>query len=165
MLKGRDGSTVRAAGPPTNNNCQSFDRKALLRMVCASGDLIHMTTNREPSELEMVQQTHRALDMLTGRWGIDVLYLLAGGRRRYSEVYYEVGAISKKALTSTLRRLERDELVARHVCDDSPLRVEYSLTPLGWSITQPLMALYEWAEDNLDADGKAKPERHLAVAA
>ena len=107
----------------------------------------------EPSEFEMVNGTQRALEMLNGRWSVGVLYLLAGGRRRYSEVYYDVGEVSKKALTATLRRLERDGLVARHVTADAPPRVEYSLTALGWSITTPMMALYEWYEGHLgDAD-------------
>ena len=74
-----------------------------------------------------------------------MLYLLASGTRRYSEVLYEVGEISKKTLTQTLRALERDGLVTRRVLPEIAVRVEYSLTPLGWSITGPLMAMYEWA--------------------
>jgi DNA-binding HxlR family transcriptional regulator len=118
---------------------------------------------REPSELETVQGTHQALDMLSGRWAVDILYLLAGGRRRYSEVYYEVGAISKKALTATLRRLERDGLVLREEVEVTPSRVEYALTPLGWSITTPLMALYEWAAVN--AAQESTVPRPMLVAA
>jgi DNA-binding HxlR family transcriptional regulator len=118
----------------------------------------------EPTEMEMVAGTHRALGMLSGRWAVDVLYLLAAGRRRYSEVYYEVGEVSKKALTTTLRRLERDGLVARHVTSHSPLRVEYSLTPLGWSLTEPLMTLYEWSAQHLDDEAPGEPERQLMAA-
>jgi DNA-binding HxlR family transcriptional regulator len=122
-------------------------------------------TNREPSELEMVQGTHQALDMLSGRWAVDILYLLAGGRRRYSEVYYEVGAISKKALTATLRRLERDGLVTRHELEGSPPRVEYAMTALGWSITTAMMALFEWSEGNLTTPASAPAVRPHLVAA
>lgn len=120
-------------------------------------------SSHEPTELEMVQATHRVLDMLAGRWAVDVLYLLAAGRRRYSEVFYEVGEVSKKGLTATLRRLERDGLVARHVAGDAPLRVEYSLTPLGWSLTEPMMALYEWSAANVGEPVRARP--HLKLAA
>ena len=35
----------------------------------------------EPSELEMIDGTHRVLDLLAGRWSVDVIYLLAGGTR------------------------------------------------------------------------------------
>jgi len=31
------------------------------------------------------------------------------------------------------------------VYPEIPVRVEYTLTPLGWQLTEPLMSLYEWA--------------------
>src|SRR5258705_9903279 len=96
----------------------------------------------EPTEFEMVTGTRAVLEVLAGKWTIEILYLLASGTRRYSEVYYEVGEISKKVLTRTLRALERDGVVARAVHAEVPPRVEYSLTPLGWSLTEPLMAMY-----------------------
>ena len=103
----------------------------------------------EATDLEMVRTTRAALSMLGGKWSVDVLYLLATGTRRYSEVLYEVGEISKKTLTQTLRALERDGLIARRVIPEVPARVEYSLTALGWSLTGPLMAMYEWAAEHL----------------
>jgi DNA-binding HxlR family transcriptional regulator len=53
--------------------------------------------------------------------------------------------MSNKVLTSTLRKLERHGIVPRDVYADIRVRVEYTLTPLGWQLTEPLMALYEWA--------------------
>ena len=112
------------------------------------------------------------LGLLAGEWSVDVLYLLASGTRRYSEIFYEVGEISKKTLTQTLRTLEREGLVARRVYAEVPLRVEYSLTPLGWSLTAPLMAMYEWSAEHLDDledarmlhEGALEPPRLLAAA-
>ena len=109
-----------------------------------------MSLAPEASDFEMVRGTRRVLALLTGKWSVEVLYLLASGTRRYSEVLYEVGEISKKTLTHTLRTLERDGLVTRRAYAEVPPRVEYSLTPLGWSLTGPLMALYEWSVENLD---------------
>jgi DNA-binding HxlR family transcriptional regulator len=102
------------------------------------------------SELEMIRGTRAVVDLVASKWSVDVLYLLASGTRRYSEVFYEVGEISKKTLTQTLRALERDGLIARRVYAEVPPKVEYSLTPLGWSLTGPLMAMYEWAAEHLD---------------
>ena len=110
-----------------------------------------MSLAPEASDFEMVRGTRRVLSLLTGKWSVEVLYLLASGTRRYSEVLYEVGEISKKTLTHTLRTLEREGLVTRRAYAEVPPRVEYSLTPLGWSLTGPLMALYEWSAENLDA--------------
>ena len=99
----------------------------------------------------MIHGTRAVLGLLAGKWSVDILYLLATGTRRYSEVFYEVGEISKKTLTQTLRSLERDGLVARREIPAVPTRVEYSLTPLGWSLTEPLVAMYEWAAQHLSA--------------
>jgi DNA-binding HxlR family transcriptional regulator len=100
------------------------------------------------SELEMVHGTRRALSLVAGKWSVEILFLLATGTRRYSEVFYEVGEISKKTLTQTLRALERNGLIARRAYAEVPPRVEYSLTARGWSLTGPLMALFEWSAEH-----------------
>ena len=101
----------------------------------------------EPGDLDMIEGTRSVLALLAGRWSVDVLYLLASGTRRYNQIFYEVGEISKKTLTQTLRGLERNHLVARRVYAEVPLRVEYSLTPRGWSMTSLLMSMYEWSAE------------------
>jgi DNA-binding HxlR family transcriptional regulator len=56
-------------------------------------------------------------------------------------------SINQKALTETLRRLARNGLVERSVTVTSPIGVEYSSTPLGLTLRQPSLALYDWALD------------------
>jgi DNA-binding HxlR family transcriptional regulator len=115
----------------------------------------------EASDYEMARGTRRALALLSGKWSVEVLYLLASGTRRYSEVLREVGEISKKTLTQTLRTLEREGLVVRSAYPEVPPRVEYSLTALGWSVTELLMALYEWSAEHL-AEQPSSQRRALA---
>jgi len=115
----------------------------------------------EPGDLEMIHGTHEVLGLLAGRWSVDVLYLLAGGTRRYNQVFYEVGEISKKTLTQTLRTLESNGLIARRAYAEVPVRVEYSLAPLGWSISRLLMTMYEWSAENAPQRRRA----HLRLAA
>jgi DNA-binding HxlR family transcriptional regulator len=119
-----------------------------------------MPTNQpEPGDLDMIEGTRAVLGLLAGRWSVDLLYLLASGTRRYNQIFYEVGEISKKTLTQTLRALERKDLVARRVYPEVPLRVEYSLTPRGWSLTSLLMSMYEWS-----AEAESQPARgHLRL--
>jgi DNA-binding HxlR family transcriptional regulator len=125
------------------------------------------------TDLQMIHGTRTVLDLVTAKWSVDVLYLLANGTRRYSEVFYEVGEISKKTLTQTLRSLERDGLITRRAYAEVPPKVEYSLTPLGWSLTGPLMAMYEWAAEHMPevvsarmlSEGEPEAPRRLAVAA
>jgi DNA-binding HxlR family transcriptional regulator len=100
-------------------------------------------------DLEMIDRTRGARDLLSSKWKVDLLYLLARGVRRYSRLYDNLRGASKKMLTDSLRSLERDGLVERHVYAEVPVRVEYSLTALGWSATELLIALADWADEHL----------------
>jgi DNA-binding HxlR family transcriptional regulator len=96
-------------------------------------------------DFEMIERTRAALDLLDSKWSVAVIILLASGMRRHARLVDNIPGLSKKVLTSTLRRLEEHGIVARHVYAEIPVRVEYTLTRLGWQLTEPLMALYEWA--------------------
>ena len=100
-------------------------------------------------DLEMIERTREARELFSSKWKVDLLYLLARGVRRYSRLYDNLRGASKKMLTDSLRSLERDGLVDRHVYAEVPARVEYSLTTLGWSATELLMALADWADDHM----------------
>lgn len=99
-------------------------------------------------DLQLIARTRAARELLSAKWKVDLLYLLARGVRRYSRLYDHLMGASKKMLTDSLRGLERDGLVRRTVYAEVPARVEYSLTPLGWSATELLMALADWAADH-----------------
>jgi DNA-binding HxlR family transcriptional regulator len=123
----------------------------------------------------MIAQTRDALALLDAKWSVDIIFLLASGMRRHARLVDNIPGISKKVLTATLRKLEHNGIVSRHVYPETPVRVEYTLTPLGWQLTAPLMALYEWAvahEDELAAQPRiaqnepiARPSLKLAPAA
>jgi DNA-binding HxlR family transcriptional regulator len=100
-------------------------------------------------DLEMIERTRAARDLLSSKWKVDLLYLLARGVHRYSRLYDNLRGASKKMLTDSLRGLERDGFVMRAVYAEVPVRVEYSLTALGWAGTELLMALADWADTHL----------------
>jgi DNA-binding HxlR family transcriptional regulator len=105
----------------------------------------------------MIEATAAAVELFAAKWKVDLLYLLAAGVRRHSRLHDHL-LVSKKVLSDALRALERDGLVDRKVFAERPVRVEYSLTPLGRSLTAPLFALYEWAEGHLEAVIAARAE-------
>jgi DNA-binding HxlR family transcriptional regulator len=107
-------------------------------------------------DLEMIERTRAARDLLSSKWKVDLLYLLARGVHRYSRLYDNLRGASKKMLTDSLRGLERDGFVERIVYAEVPVRVEYSLTALGWSATELLMALADWADEHLAAVEQAR---------
>ncbi|MET9510618.1 helix-turn-helix domain-containing protein [Streptomyces flavidovirens] len=89
-------------------------------------------------------------DLLANTWNAVVIYALADGPRRPGELRAEIGGISAKVLTQTLRRLEGYALVERHAYAESPPRVEYGLTGLGASLLEPIRALGRWSAEHGD---------------
>ena len=88
------------------------------------------------------------LDRIGDKWTTLTLAAVAAAPRRFSQLHRIVPDISKRMLTQTLRGLERDGLVTRHVFPTKPPSVEYRLSPLGRSVLVPLAGLVEWAEGN-----------------
>lgn len=86
------------------------------------------------------------LDRIGDKWTTLMLMALAGGPRRFSELGRAVPDISKRMLTQTLRDLERDGFITRHVFPTKPPSVEYRMADLGRSMLTPLAALVDWAE-------------------
>jgi DNA-binding HxlR family transcriptional regulator len=108
----------------------------------------------------MIEATAEAVGLFSAKWKVDLLFLLAAGVRRHARLHDHL-LVSKKVLTEALRSLERDGLIQRHVFADSPVRVEYTLTPLGRSLTAPLFALWEWADERLELVLAARREFDL----
>ena len=100
--------------------------------------------------------TRLVLDLIADKWTALVVHLLSGGTKRYGELQRDVGGISQKMLTQTLRKLERDGLVTRHVYPEVPPRTEYELTKLGHTLIEPLGALCEWAGAHLSELDQAR---------
>jgi DNA-binding HxlR family transcriptional regulator len=89
------------------------------------------------------------LDEVADKWSVLVFAALAPGPMRFNVLVRTLDGISKKSLTAVLRRLERNGLVSRRVRAVSPVAVEYAITPLGWSLSTPFAALYQWTQDRL----------------
>lgn len=89
------------------------------------------------------------LDRIADKWTALIIQNLASGTQRYSELQRNIGEISQKMLTQTLRSLERDGLVQRKVYPVVPPKVEYALTKLGRTLIEPLQGLCRWSEKHL----------------
>ena len=73
-------------------------------------------------------------ELLTARhskWNLTVVLHLRRETKRFSELQREIGTISQKALTASLRGLERDGFILRTSYATIPPRVDYCLTALG----------------------------------
>jgi DNA-binding HxlR family transcriptional regulator len=87
-----------------------------------------------------------AVEVIADKWSVVTIWGLRNGSRRHGELVEDIGGISKKMLTQTLRRLERNGLVTRTAYPEVPPRVEYELTALGQSLCEPIEMLTRWVE-------------------
>src|SRR6476469_1548542 len=89
------------------------------------------------------------LDRVGDKWSLLVIAMLEERptpRARFSALKRSIPGISQRMLTATLRSLERDGLLTRHIYAEVPPRVEYALTPLGKQFMQPVRGLVTWLQ-------------------
>ena len=119
------------------------------------------------------------LNRIGDKWSVMVVAHLSKKTMRFNELRHSIGGISQRMLTLTLRNLERDGLVTRTVFPEIPPRVEYQLTSLGRTLTDPLDTLWNWAaqhgadvriaraayDTQHEPSAEPRPERRYAGAA
>jgi len=99
----------------------------------------------------------RTLDVIAGRWrGLVLRELFRDGTLRFGELQRRLTGISQRVLTQELRELERLGVVHREVYQQVPPKVEYSLTPIGKSLSPVLDAMNAWGAAYLKKVGGAK---------
>lgn len=91
------------------------------------------------------------ISRFSGKWAMLVLCVLAENEAtRFNAIGKAIPDISPKVLSDTLKALEADGLVSRHIYAEIPPKVEYSLTGLSRSLMPHLGGLIGWALDNFD---------------
>ncbi|MEU3510862.1 helix-turn-helix domain-containing protein [Streptomyces longwoodensis] len=108
--------------------------------------------------------TRLAVEILSDKWAVLVLFALGQAPRRHGELVGVIGGVSRKVLTQTLRRLQQYGVVDRRA--EAPRRVEYRLTDLGRTLVEPIEVLTTWAREHggeiadfQEAAGAADPDR------
>lgn len=84
------------------------------------------------------------LQVHLGKWPVLILIHVSFGQHRFTELLNAIPDISQRMLTQTLRNLEKDGLVSRHVTACIPPRVDYDITKLGQTLLPVLESLLEW---------------------
>jgi DNA-binding HxlR family transcriptional regulator len=85
-----------------------------------------------------------AVGVLAAKWSVVVLTRLASGSSRFNELLRQIDGVSRRMLSATLRQLERDGLIERHVFARVPARVGYELSPAGQELLAALAPLAGW---------------------
>ncbi len=93
---------------------------------------------------EEYAELRRALTLISGKWKLEILWLLYHRPHRFGELLRTINGVTQHMLTRQLRELEADGLVTRTVFAEVPPRVEYRLSPLGDTLRPILDAIAAW---------------------
>jgi len=95
------------------------------------------------------QRISGILARIGDKWTVLIIMTLQTRPHRFNEIKRAIAGISQQMLTRTLKNLERDGMVSRTVHPTVPPQVEYALTDLGKSLSEPVAAMGLWARSNL----------------
>lgn len=102
---------------------------------------------------DTASRTRDIVDRIGDKWSLAIIHQLGWGAMRFSDLKRSVDGIGQRALTVTLRALERDGLVERTA---RPEGDDYELTPLGKSLLETVSALMNWTVKHLDDIDRAR---------
>jgi DNA-binding HxlR family transcriptional regulator len=110
-----------------------------------------------PEALDSQALVHELLARVADKWTLLIIEALEHGEPvRFTRLRSQVGGVSQKMLTKTLRQLERDGLVTRRVHPVIPPHVDYTLTPMGLSLGEAVCGIWQWVEENASAVERAR---------
>ena len=124
-------------------------------------DIERARTDREFAKTLQVE-FRRAVGMISGRWKLEILWLLSHGVHRFGELKRGLPGITQHMLTAQLRALEKDGLIKRTIFAEVPPRVEYEITPNARRLRPIFVEIVKWAEDN-EKGVTALPEEQGAL--
>jgi DNA-binding HxlR family transcriptional regulator len=104
--------------------------------------------NKHTACLSELIPVRDALDVISGKWKLQIIISISSGNKRFREVERSIPKITSKVLAKELRDLEEHQLIKRTVYDDSPVLVEYTVTPYSKSLQKVIKALHDWGANH-----------------
>jgi len=86
------------------------------------------------------------IDVISKKWALLIINAIGNhGKLRFNNLTQELGNISPKTLSDTLKKLQTEGLIKRESFAEIPPRVEYSLTRDGAELRKSIIPLLKWA--------------------
>ncbi len=89
---------------------------------------------------------HKAIELIGKRWTGGIIRALMDGPRRFGELVEAVPGLHDRLLSERLKELEAEGVVQRRVYPETPVRVEYGLTPKGRDLEKLVTEMHRWAD-------------------
>lgn len=87
-------------------------------------------------------------ETIRGKWKAVMLCHLSEGPKRFLELQRITYGVSQKVLSESLKQLEIDEIITKHIFPEVPPKVEYSLTKKGQELVPALKIIEAWSKKN-----------------
>jgi DNA-binding HxlR family transcriptional regulator len=103
----------------------------------------------QPGHFDFVEYCPRyegAMSLLSKRWTGLILRALLAGCDRFTAIAAYVPGLSDRVLSERLKELESEGIIERRVHPETPVRIEYVLTPKGEELRQIVEAVQTWAD-------------------
>ncbi len=117
--------------------------------------MVSMENQTNEPGINMHEEMRRAFTLLSGKWKLEIMWLLNQRIYRFNELRKAIPGITQHMLTMQLRELEADGLISRTVFAEVPPRVEYEITVKARGLGPTMEALTVWWSEY----GRSIPER------
>src|SRR4030066_1590068 len=95
------------------------------------------------------------IDIIGKKWALLVINALRNqGKLRFNDLMKQLGGISPKTLSDTLKQLQVEKLIKRESFAEIPPRVEYLLSRDGLELGKAIIPLIKWAATREHDDKK-----------
>lgn len=94
----------------------------------------------------MCPKFESAFALLGKRWTGLIIKTLLQGQKRFTDISAAIPGMSARMLTERFKELEAEGIVTRTVYPETPVRIEYQLTPKGAELNKVMDEIQSWAE-------------------
>jgi len=102
---------------------------------------------------------HRASELIGRRWTGAIIYVLLESRCRFATLRQAIPDITDRMLSDRLQELETEGIVERIVVPETPVRVEYALTPKGRALANAIGAISNWADKYMTPESPSRSQK------
>ncbi|KIO77007.1 HxlR family transcriptional regulator [Pedobacter lusitanus] len=102
--------------------------------------------SREIAEENKICPLEMAVNTISGKWKIPIVWQINEGKKRPSEFLRGIAKVDRRVLNQQLKEMEQDGILSKAVFNELPPRVEYALTDLGEKLVIVLWSLNDWGK-------------------
>jgi len=109
---------------------------------------------------ELCDRFHKASELIGARWtGAVIFVMLKQQPCRFVTLRDAIPDITDRMLSDRLRELEREGIVVRTVVPETPVRIDYALTPKGRGLSKAIAAITDWAHRWMPLETRRRERR------